>query len=48
MVLNREIRQQILSENYIMYKKYIKYFSLNSRLKRDDIIAYHNVFKMCK
>lgn len=48
MVLNREIRESILSENYIMYKKYIKYFSLNPRLKRDDIIAFHDVFQMCK
>lgn len=44
MVLNKEIREQILSENYIMYKMYLKYFTLNPRLKRDILPAYNNVF----
>ena len=48
MVLNKEIRQEILSENYLMYKFYIKYFALNPRLKRDDIPAYYDIFKFVK
>lgn len=48
MVLNTEIRKQILGENYLIYKMYIKYFTLNPRLKRDDTPAYFDIFKLCK
>lgn len=39
MVLNRHIRNELLLENYIMFNKLIKFYRLNSRLKRTSMLA---------
>ena len=48
MVLNKDIRHEVESENYIMFKKFIKYFTLNQRIKRSSLIVSHNIFDLVK
>lgn len=47
MGLSREIRQQVMTENYIIFKKFIRMFGLNNqKMKRSDLPAYVNVFQL--
>jgi hypothetical protein len=48
MSLSRNVRQQVMTDNYIMFKKFIRQFSLNNRLKRSDLPAYVDVFDLIK
>lgn len=48
MSLSRSVRQQVMTDNYIMFKKFIRQFSLNSRLKRSDLPAYCDVLDLIK
>jgi len=47
MSLSREVRQQVMTENYIIFKKFIRMFGLNNqKMKRSDLPAYVNVFQL--
>ena len=46
MLLNKEIREEILAENYIMFNKLIKFFRLNSRIKRGTMLAKNNIWRI--
>lgn len=48
MALNKTTRNQILSENYLIFKKFLRVFNLNNRMKRSDMAAYVDVFKLIK
>ena len=48
MRLNKEIRQYVTAENYILFKKFIKLFSLNKRLKKSDMPANIDIFNLIK
>lgn len=48
MSLSRNVREQVMTDNYIMFKKFIRQFSLNNRLKRSDLPAYCDVFQLIK
>ena len=47
-VLNRASRDIILSENYIIYKHFLRTFNLNDRLKRADIPAKVDIIRLVK
>ena len=47
MSLSREVRQQVMTENYIIFKKFIRMFGLNNqKMKRSELPAYVNVFQL--
>ena len=48
MVLNKVVRSEIQSENYLLFKKFLQTFSLNKRLKRSDIIVNSDVVDLFK
>mgnify|MGYP001806849496 CR=1 FL=1 len=48
LLLNKEIRSAIMSENYILYKQFLKEFNLNDRLKRADIPAKFDIIRLIK
>ena len=37
-----------MTDNYIMFKKFIRHFCMNKRMKKSDIPAYVDVFKLIK
>jgi hypothetical protein len=48
MRLRKDIRDHVMAENYLLFKKFIKQFSLNKRLKKSDMPAYVDVFNLIK
>lgn len=46
MRLNWSIRNLIKSDNYNLYKKFLKLFCLNKEMRRSDLIAYVDVMKL--
>ena len=46
MPLSRHVREQVITENYIMFKHFIRLFSLGKRLKRTDIPAKVDIMKL--
>jgi hypothetical protein len=46
MCLNKAIRQEIKGENYLLFKKFIQYFTLNKRLTRSDMIVNNDVLSL--
>lgn len=48
MRLSWSIRNLIKSDNYTLYKKFLKLFCLNKEMRRSDMIAYVNVIKLIK
>ena len=48
MSLSRNVRQQLMDDNYIIFKKFIRSFGLNNRMKRSELPAYVNVFDLIK
>lgn len=46
--LSRVSRELILSENYIIYKHFLRTFNLNDRLKRADIPAKCDIIQLIK
>jgi len=48
MVLNKAVRKEIISQNYIMFKKFTKEYSLNKRLLKSDVVVNHDVFQMVR
>jgi hypothetical protein len=47
-VLNKSLRELILSENYIIFKHFIRHFNLHQRLKRADIPAKIDILQLIK
>jgi len=48
MILNKAIRAEIKSENYLLFKMFVKEYSLNKRFYRSDMVAHYDVFKLIK
>ena len=48
MMLNKSIRNEIKTQNYLVFKVFCKEYSLNKRIERSDFIANHDVFKLIK
>ena len=48
MCLCHSIRDLIMSDNYTLFKKFLKLFCLNKELKRSDMAAYFDIFKLIK
>lgn len=48
MLLSKKIRHEIQSQNYIMFKKFLRSYSLNKRLERSDMIVQHDIFQLIK
>ena len=48
MPLNKEIRNQLITQNYIIFKQFIRYFNLSRKLKRADIPAKTNIMQLVK
>ena len=48
MQLSWSIRNLIKSDNYSLFKKFLKLFCLNKEMRRSDMIAYVNVMKLIK
>lgn len=48
MPLNKEVNKVVSSENYILFKKFLTYFCLDSRLKRNALPAYYNIKDIIK
>ena len=46
MPLSKQMRDQVITENYIMFKHFIRLFTLGKRLKRTDIPAKVNIMKL--
>jgi hypothetical protein len=47
-LLNKDTRKAILSENYLIYKHFLRTFNLNDRLKRADIPAKVDIIRLIK
>jgi hypothetical protein len=43
MPLSKEVRNQVITQNYIVFKQFIRYFNLSKRMKRADIPAKANM-----
>lgn len=43
MPLSKEVRNQVITQNYIVFKQFIRYFNLSKRMKRADIPAQANI-----
>ena len=48
MRLSWSIRHLIKSDNYTLYKKFLKLFCLNKELRRSDIVAFVDVLQLIK
>ena len=48
MPLSSALRDTIKNESYLLYKKFLKYFCLNKRLKRNALPAFYDVFTLIK
>ena len=48
MSLSRKVIEQVMTDNYIIFKKFLRHFCLNNRMKRSSIPAYTDVFKLIK
>lgn len=48
MRLSWSIRDLIKSDNYTLYKKFLKLFCLNKELRRSDIVAFVDVLQLIK
>lgn len=48
MVLNKDVRQEIQTQNYILFKKFIKTYTLNKRMEKTDLIVNNDVLQLIK
>ena len=48
MTVSRGVRQHVITDNYILWKKFIRLFGLNNRLKRSDLPAYVDMIDLIK
>ena len=43
MPLNKAVRELVITENYIIFKQFLRFFTLSQRLKKTDIPAKVNI-----
>jgi hypothetical protein len=48
MVLNSEVRSEVIGQNYQLFKQFIKAYSLNKRMEKSDMIVRHEVLGLIK
>lgn len=48
MLLSKEVRNQVMGENYLIFKKFLRLFRLSNRMKSSDMPAYVDVFRLIK
>jgi hypothetical protein len=48
MPLSKQIRDQVITQNYIIFKQFIRYFNLSQRMKRADIPAKNNIMQLVR
>jgi hypothetical protein len=48
MLVNKAVRKEIQSQNYIMFKKFINEYTLNKRISRSDMIVNRDVFSLIR
>jgi len=41
--LNKEIKELVASENYLMFKKFLHFFCIDTRLKRNALPAHNDI-----
>ena len=46
MPCNRQVRELVITENYIIFKHFLRYFTLSKRLIKSDIPAKINIMKL--
>ena len=46
MSLSKGVRNSVITENYLIFKHFIRYFNLSQRLKRADIPAKINIMQL--
>jgi hypothetical protein len=48
MPLSRAVRELVITENYIIFKQFLRFFTLSQRLKKTDIPAKVNIMQLIK
>lgn len=48
MPLSRCLRELVITENYIVFKQFLRFFTLSQRLKKSDIPAKINILQLIK
>ena len=48
MCLNRNVRERVGQENYILFKHFLHLFNLHDRLKRSDILTRVDILELIK
>ena len=48
MPLSKEVREQVMTQNYIVFKQLIRHFNLGKRMKRADLPAKMNMIELVK
>ena len=46
MPCSKAMREQVITENYIIFKHFLRYFTLNKRLVKSDILTKTNIMKL--
>ena len=46
MPVNKSIREQVITENYIIFKHFLRFFTLSHRLKKSDILTKINILQL--
>ena len=46
MPCSKKVRELVMTENYIIFKHFLRYFTLNKRLQKSDIPAKINIMKL--
>lgn len=48
MIVSRAVRSEVVSQNYQLFKQFIKAYSLNKRMEKSDMIVRHEVLSLIK
>lgn len=48
MGLNKSMRELVMTENYIIFKHFLRLFTLNKRLRKSDIPAKVNMLELIR
>ena len=46
MPCSKGMREHVITENYIIFKHFLRYFTLNKRLVKSDILTKINIMKL--
>jgi hypothetical protein len=46
MPVSRGVRELVITENYIIFKHFLRFFTLSQRLKKSDILAKINIMQL--